>query len=72
MKISLVYDFHEQFIATLDFTDIFAVTALSLKPDDALVLKRRADMRGKLSMKAEAIEDYRQAVEIQSRLRAMK
>lgn len=48
------------------------LTALELKPDDALVLKRRADVRGKLGMKAQAIDDYKQAVEIQGRLEWQK
>ncbi|CAL1530862.1 unnamed protein product [Lymnaea stagnalis] len=42
-------------------------TALELKPDDALMLKRRADVRGKLGRRAEAIEDYKRAVDIQTR-----
>ena len=43
-------------------------SALSLKPDDPLVLKRRADVLGKLGKREEAIHDYKRAVEIQSHL----
>jgi len=39
-----------------------------LKPDDPLVLKRRADVRGKLGNQKHAIDDYRYAIEIQSRM----
>lgn len=40
--------------------------ALSLQPGDALVYKRRADIRGKLSMKTEALNDYKKAIFIQT------
>ena len=40
--------------------------ALKLKPQDALVLKRRAYVKGKQSRKEEALEDYKLAVHIQS------
>lgn len=43
-------------------------SALSLKPDDPLVLKRRADVLGKLGKREEAIQDYKRAVDIQSHL----
>ena len=42
------------------------LSALSLQPDDALILKRRADVRGKLGDKEIAIKDYQRAIEIQS------
>ena len=42
-------------------------SALDLQPDDALVLKRRADVRGKLGLKDKAIRDYKQAIELQAR-----
>lgn len=38
-----------------------------MKPDDALMLKKRADTRGKLGKQALAIEDYKRAVDIQTR-----
>ena len=41
-------------------------TALSLKPGDALTLKRRADVLGKQGKQEEAIADYKLAVEIQT------
>jgi tetratricopeptide (TPR) repeat protein len=40
--------------------------ALKLKPGDALTYKRRADVRGKLSKRDEAIEDYKMAIVIQT------
>ena len=43
---------------------IFA--ALELRPGDALTYKRRADVRGKLSKRDEAIEDYKMAIVIQT------
>ena len=43
------------------------LVALELQPDDPLVHKRRADVRGKLGLQELAIEDYRRAIEIQSR-----
>ena len=46
---------------------LFSILALDLQPDDALVLKRRADIRGKLGKKEKAIKDYKQAIEIQGR-----
>ena len=42
-------------------------SALDLQPDDALVLKRRADVRGKLGLRDKAIRDYKQAIELQAR-----
>ena len=45
----------------------FLFSALDLQPDDALVLKRRADVRGKLGLKDKAIRDYKQAIELQGR-----
>lgn len=43
------------------------VLALDLQPDDALVLKRRADVRGKLGWRDKAILDYKQAIDIQTK-----
>ncbi len=43
------------------------IAALSLKPGDALVYKRRADVFGKQGKKAAAIEDYKRAIIIQTR-----
>jgi hypothetical protein len=40
--------------------------ALELRPGDALTYKRRADVRGKLSRRDEAIEDYKMAIVIQT------
>lgn len=37
-----------------------------------MVLKRRADVRGKLGKKEEAISDYRQAIELQGRIQYLK
>lgn len=51
---------------------IFLFSALSLKPDDPLVLKRRADVSGKLGNQKQAIQDYRYAIEIQSRMEESK
>ena len=42
------------------------ILALKLKPGDALTYKRRADVRGKLSKRDEAIEDYKMAIVIQT------
>lgn len=36
--------------------------ALNLQPGDALMYKLRADIRGKMGMVKEAIEDYEQAI----------
>ena len=41
-------------------------SALSLKPGDALVYKRRADVLGKQGKKGAAIEDYKRAIVIQT------
>lgn len=40
-------------------------TALSIQPNDALMYKLRADIRGKLGFHKEAVEDYKQAIAIQ-------
>lgn len=40
-------------------------TALSLKPNDALVYNLRAEVRGKLGMIEEAMADYNQALDFQ-------
>lgn len=40
-------------------------TALSIQPNDALMYKFRADIRGKLGFHKEAVEDYKQAITIQ-------
>ena len=45
-------------------------SALYLQPDDPQVLKRRADVLGKLGKRDEAVSDYRRAIEIQSKRRA--
>ena len=42
------------------------LAALSLKPGDALVYKRRADILGKQGKKVAAIEDYKRAIVIQT------
>ena len=42
------------------------LSALSLQPGDALVYKRRADVRGKMGQNSQAIEDYRTAIQLQS------
>ena len=52
--------------------DVVFVSALDLNPDDPLVLKRRADVRGKLGKRKEAVLDYRQAIELQGRIRYLK
>ena len=44
------------------------ISALDLQPDDPLVLKRRADVRGKLGKKHAAVSDYKQAIELQGRI----
>ena len=44
--------------------DLFS--ALELQPDDPLVHKRRADVRGKLGRREEAIADYQRAIDIES------
>ena len=46
--------------------------ALDLQPDDPMVLKRRADVRGKLGMNDAAIADYRQAIELQGRIQYLQ
>lgn len=51
---------------------IFNFSALELNADDPLVLKRRADVRGKLGKKKEAVQDYRQAIELQGRIKYLK
>lgn len=38
--------------------------ALSLKPNDALLYKRRADVRGKMGRKEAALKDYRRAIDL--------
>lgn len=48
---------------------ITIISALDLNPDDPIVHKRRADIRGKLGNRELAIEDYRHAIDIQTRLR---
>ncbi|XP_071844864.1 uncharacterized protein [Apostichopus japonicus] len=50
-------------LAERDYT-----TALKLLPDDPMVHKRRADVRSKLGRKRDAIDDYRRAVDIQSKV----
>nr|XP_009669207.1 PREDICTED: tetratricopeptide repeat protein 6 [Struthio camelus australis] len=46
-------------------------TALSIQPNDALMYKFRADIRGKLGFIKEAIDDYKQAINIQERINSM-
>lgn len=43
----------------------FSFTALSLKPDDALIYSRRAEVRGKIGLIEEAMADYIQALDLQ-------
>lgn len=43
----------------------FSFTALSLKPDDPLVYKLRAEVRGKIGLTEEAVADYIQALNLQ-------
>lgn len=50
-------------LAEKDYT-----AALKLQPDDPMVHKRRADVRGKLGLRDEAIQDYQKAVDIQSKV----
>jgi predicted RNA polymerase sigma factor len=38
-----------------------------LQGEDAMILKFRADVRGKLGRREEAIKDYKRAIEIQSK-----
>ncbi len=45
----------------------FKFSALKLQPDDPLVHKRRAEVRGKLGHRQDAIMDYKRAIEIQSK-----
>ena len=52
-------------IITLIFF-ILLFSALSLRPGDALVLKRRADVLGKQGKRDAAIADYKRAIEIQA------
>lgn len=42
------------------------LSALELQPDDPLVHKRRADVRGKLGKREEAIADYKRAIDIET------
>ena len=44
-----------------------SIPALEVQPDDPHVLKRRADVRGKLGKRETAISDYRRAIDIQSK-----
>lgn len=46
-------------------------TALSIQPNDALMYKFRADIRGKLGFNKEAVEDYKQAISIQEQIDSM-
>lgn len=46
--------------------------ALTLQPDDPLAHKRRADVRGKLGRREEAVEDYKYAVQLQARIKFLK
>ena len=41
--------------------------AIKLSPNDALLYKLRADCRGKLERKEEAIEDYKLSIDIKFR-----
>lgn len=43
----------------------FSFTALSLKPDDALIYNRRAEVRGRIGLIEEAVADYIQALDLQ-------
>ena len=43
----------------------FSFTALSLKPDDALIYNLRAEVRGKIGLTEEAVSDYIQALDLQ-------
>ncbi|KAK4822671.1 hypothetical protein QYF61_019038, partial [Mycteria americana] len=45
---------------------------LSIQPNDALMYKFRADIRGKLGFNKEAVEDYKQAISIQEQIDSMK
>lgn len=44
---------------------VFPFTALSLKPNDALVYGLRAEVRGKIGAIEEAMADYNQALDLQ-------
>ena len=43
----------------------FSFTALSLKPNDALIYNLRAEVRGKIGVIEEAMADYNQALDLQ-------
>ena len=43
--------------------------SLAIFSDDPLVFKSRADIRGKLAKPDEAIQDYKQALYLQSRIK---
>ena len=67
MHLKSCLQYGDQFVLPQCVKEIlFSSPALELQPDDALVLKRRADVRGKLSMKAEAVKDYQKAIKIQT------
>lgn len=60
-----MYEINLRFMISLII--IIYCAALSLKPDDPLTLRRRADALGKLGRQTEAIEDYIRAIDIQTR-----
>lgn len=43
----------------------FSFTALSLKPNDALVYNLRAEVRGKIGLIEDAMADYTRALDLQ-------
>ena len=47
---------------------VLRILALSLQPRDPLTCKRRADVRGKLGKKEDALKDYRKSITMQAQL----
>lgn len=45
---------------------------MEINPGDFVVIKKRADIRGKMGRKAEAIIDYRSAIKLRERIRRLK
>ncbi|RNA23613.1 Tetratricopeptide repeat 6 [Brachionus plicatilis] len=58
----LLYKMENYKLADKDFS-----TAISLSPNDAVLYKLRADCKGKLDMKDEALVDYQMAVDLKQR-----
>ena len=53
-------------------SSFFTPTALNINPGDYITLKRRADVRGLLNLKSDAVDDYQKSLQLFEMIRRYK